>query len=343
MQAPCYHRTMALLGALSLALASSTWTLVAGGDLMLNGLPASRDPLAGVGELLREADAAIVNLEIPLTRATRTTALKSAAELRARTQFVLKADPGHARHLAAAGIDLVSLANNHAMDYRAEGLREMLGHLRQAGIGWAGAGETRAAAEEAAVVTARDGTRLGLLSYLAFVGSGAMAKCGPAGAASPGIAILDFGGRVDERARRRLREAIEKARRRCDVVVVALHWGIERQTRPRAYQVELGRAWIEAGADAVLGSHPHVLQGSEIYRGRPILYSMGNLVASKPGDTALYRLHFRGSRFTRLEVLPARIEGGVVRVRPSERASEAIRRLDALVARDYPSPLSSRP
>ncbi|WP_425290081.1 CapA family protein, partial [Shewanella algae] len=86
-----------------------------------------------------------------------------------------------------------------------------------------------------------------------------------------------------------------------------------RQTVPTDYQVSLAHAWIDAGADVVWGHHPHVLQGTEIYKGRPILYSMGNLVSSLGAKTGLALLTFDNKKFLGLRGVPCVISGGKVR------------------------------
>ena len=285
-------------------------TLVIGGDIMLNGIPFGSAPLAGVAPVFCNADFALANLEIPLTDRRTPTRLKTASELRARTQFVLRADPRHVRDLVRAGFDAVSLGNNHAVDFGGEGLAQERTILKRAGIAFAGAGPNGDAASALAIVRDGSGFRVGLLSALAFMGRGSLGKCGPAGPRNPGVNVLAFDGKVDDTAKRKLGRWIGSAAKRCDYLVVALHWGIERQPRPTAYQKALGRAAVEAGADLVWGAHPHVLQPTETYRGKPILYSTGNLVSPLPGRTALYKMAIGPHATQSLDVLPVRIASG---------------------------------
>lgn len=291
-----------------------TWTLVLGGDVMLNGVPASRDPFAGVAAVLSKADVAYANLEIPLTTAATRTTAKSAAAIRARDQFVLKADPTHLRHIRAAGFDLLSLGNNHAMDFGAKGLEQTRSLLRSASIAHTGAGHDAADAARVAVVRTRNGLRVGMVSYLAFRTTGGLAACTPARRDRPGVAALDLGGSLDAAGRARIAALVADARRSCDFLIVALHWGLEKQQVPTPYQLALGRAFAEAGADVVAGAHPHVWQGMENYRGKPIYYSLGNLVSPRPGVTGLARLTYGGTRLQKTEFLPAQIAGGRVRL-----------------------------
>lgn len=330
-----------VLPAQVIALTQTAWTLVLGGDIMLNGISPKTKPFEKVTEVFREADVAIANLEIPLTRSKTLTSRKSATEIKARTQFVLRADPKHIEGLKEAGFDVVSLGNNHAMDYGWSGLSETLGLLESAGIRWAGAGQDWASAVESAVVTTRDGTRVALVSYLAFVTERAMRKCWPARTSGPGIAVLPLGGVVGKAAKERLIAIVQRARQDADFVIVALHWGVEKQTVPIPYQVSLGRGFAEAGADVVWGHHPHTLQGTELYDGVPILYSTGNLVSSRPGSTAIYRLTFEGLKFKSAEILPCTIAGGKVSPNLKPGAKKAISDLDAKLRKRYPSKRST--
>ncbi|MCW5943914.1 MAG: CapA family protein [Fimbriimonadaceae bacterium] len=325
--------------AATVVLTGSAWTFAVGGDVMLNGIKPSSKPLAGVASLFREAGLAYANLEIPLTDQGTATPRKSAADVKARRQFVLRAVPAHLEGLRAAGLDVVSLGNNHAMDYGPEGLAQMTGALAEAGIAFCGAGTNWAQAMAPAFVRASDGTETAVYSMLAFRTRGGLRACTPAGTNSPGIGVLAFDATIGDRARATLRRLVDAARSRADLVVFALHWGTERKTVPDPYQVALGRAAVEAGADLVVGAHPHVLQGAEVYRGKPILYSMGNLVSAKPGATAIMELGYEGATWKSLKVRPCAISGGKVSPVPKKSraaAIEAFRGLCRSVAKAYP-------
>lgn len=304
--------------------------MVLGGDVMLNAVPLDSKPLTGIQSVLSAADVAIVNLEIPLTLAKTATTRKSAAELKARSQFILKAHPGHAAHLAEVGIDAVSLGNNHAMDYGREGLAEMLGALDVAGIASTGAGLDRAAAKRAAVIVLPNKLRIGLVSMLSYMTPGALWKCTPSGVRSAGVFDLNLAGVSQASRAARFKLVVAGVRRHADVVVVALHGGTERATVPTSYQVSLARGWIDAGADVVVGHHPHVLQGAELYKGRPVLYSTGNLVSPLSGSTALFRLTFDGAVLQRFETLPAKIAGGKTKFRSAGETKAERKRFEAL-------------
>lgn len=310
---------------------------------MLNGISVKQKPLEKIGTIFRPAGAALANLEIPLTNAEKRTPNKSDEEVRKKNQFILKADPLHAPGIAQSGIDLVSLGNNHCMDYRAAGLKQMEALLTKNHILFAGAGETRINALAPAIYVAADGTRIGLISALAFVGGRALGHCTPARASSPGIATFNFGGVIDKRAKAELAEMFVAVKADCDVLVVGLHWGVERQTIPTPYQVELGRACIDAGADIVWGNHPHVLQGAELYNGKPILYSMGNLISSKRGASGAIKLVYESGQFSRAQFFPLSISSGRVApvVGANAKAEVAVYALlCSTLQKRYPSPLS---
>jgi poly-gamma-glutamate capsule biosynthesis protein CapA/YwtB (metallophosphatase superfamily) len=323
--------------------AAPAQTIVLGGDIMLNGISVNQKPLEGIRGITRPAGATIFNLEIPLTTAVQTTTRKSSAELRARTQFILKADPMHGAGLASIGVDLVSLGNNHCMDYREAGLDQMRKVLTKNGIGFAGAGSSWKESRSVAVYVAADGRRIGLLSALAFMSVGGLRHCTPARTSAAGIATLSFGGVIDKKAKAQLADWIGKAKLECDLLVVGLHWGVERQSVPNAYQVALGRACVDSGADVVWGNHPHVLQGAELYNGKPILYSMGNLISSKGGSTGLVKLVYEEGQFSRAQFFPLVISGGRVKPvegRPGQAAVKAYKGLCELLLKRYPSKVS---
>lgn len=287
-------------------IAPKPWTLVAGGDIMFYGIGAKTSPLKEVAATFQKADLSYGNLEIPLTSSKTPTRRKSAEEIKAKHQFILKAEPSHIGNLKGT-FDLVSLANNHAMDYGTQGITETINLLNKAGIQHAGAGMNIYDATTPTIKTLPNGIRVGMISYLAFVSTGGLWKCTPATAKTSGLAGLDLGGNPQSD---RVQDIVRAAKKKCDVLLVALHWGIERQTKPTKYQINLGRNFIRSGADVVLGAHPHRLQGREIYKGKPILYSMGNLISPLPAATAVYTLNFDGTKFKSWDLRPMRNTAG---------------------------------
>lgn len=236
--------------------------LVAVGDIMLSrGVAAKikehgdRIPFAKVGGLLRSGDVVFGNLEGPLT---------PGREIDAR-EMVLRADPCMAIALADSGFTLLSLANNHTTDFGVEGVLDTLRNLDQTGIAWVGAGPEAGKAYAPRIIEVR-GLRL---AFLGFVDPEIVPPSCRAGTGTPGTAFADEA---------EMRAAIKDARLAADFVVVSLHAGTEYEAEPDDSQVELAHAAIDAGADLVLGHHPHVVQPVERYRDRYILYSLGNFV-----------------------------------------------------------------
>jgi poly-gamma-glutamate capsule biosynthesis protein CapA/YwtB (metallophosphatase superfamily) len=319
----------------TLALATfGKWSLVFGGDLMLNQIQLKAKPLVAVTRFFSSGTVAFANLESPLTTSKRPTLRKSQSALKAKSQFLLRADPGFASQIASAGIGLVTLANNHCMDYGPSGLSQMTAALLKHKVAFAGAGPDLDEAAAVGTRTIRNG-KVGLLSALAFVGDRALYACTPATDKTPGIHGLTFHGVVNRKA---IRTWIANARKHCDFIVVGLHWGIERQSMPTPYQVELGRAFIDEGADVVWGCHPHVLEGAELYKGRPILYSMGNLVSPRPAQTALVKFFYQGSVLKSVKSVACLISGG--RVTPLKKTSLLLAKLSLSLCKKYPSKFS---
>lgn len=227
------------------------------GDIMLDGGPghaiaSGRDPFAACERLLLDADFTIGNLECVIGQRGRQV-LKA---------YTFRAAPDAARHLARY-FSAVSLGNNHAGDFGAEGLVESLRILDEHRIPAFGAGHSLAAARAARVLE-KDGFRIAVLGCNGF-----RPEPSAAGPATPGVAPLVEADLLAD---------IAAAARTADAVVPFVHWGPEACPQPRDGDIQLARRMIEAGAAAVIGSHPHVTQTVDVHRGAPILYSLGNFV-----------------------------------------------------------------
>lgn len=259
-------------------------------------------PFEAVAPLLAGADLRIGNLELPLTD-------RGAP---ANKDYVFRAPPATADALRGAGFNVLTLANNHAMDYGKEGLLDTLDALDRAGIAHPGGGRTAAEAYAPAIVTVK-GVRVALLSYVNTPNdsrSGWAAESTRAGPAAPGVAW----GTADA-----VRRDVTAARSQADLVIVAIHAGWEYTAAPNPIQRELARAAIDAGAALVLGAHPHVLQGIELYRNVPIVYSLGNFVFDLDDDdrrqpglpstlSAVLRIRMGREGVRGIEILPAVID-----------------------------------
>jgi poly-gamma-glutamate synthesis protein (capsule biosynthesis protein) len=251
---------------LAAGLGLSTWvqaqsavTLVFAGDTTLDDAPGELiarggDPLASFAPLFAQADLRIANLECVVATSGQAGNKNYTFRAHPRVLAVLR------RHL-----DGVTLANNHSGDYGRAAFAEMLGLLQGAGLAQAGGGMNLREAHSPWIVE-RGGLRIALLSYNEF-----MPRSFEADHDAPGIAWSE-----DEQ----VIEDIRRARRvhRADLVIPFMHWGWENERTANARQRQLARAMVEAGADAVIGGHPHVTQDIEFHQGKPIVYSVGNFV-----------------------------------------------------------------
>lgn len=275
--------------------AGATLDLRAAGDLMLArhvGTLAAREGAAAIfapTATLLAGDLALANLESPLS-AQHDTARPG--------PYRLIAAPALAPELRAAGLDALGLANNHALDAGPAGLAESLAVLRAAGLAPVGAGPNASAAFAPVVLTAQ-GLRVAVLALNDVADPGALgvslapaddlAWRNPDFAACPALAEACEHGRAWLSAA--ALAAVQAARAEADLVVVLAHWGVEYAATPSARQ----RAWavrlVAAGADLVLGAHPHVIQPAEPLQagGRAgfVAYSLGNFVFDGPADPAL--------------------------------------------------------
>jgi poly-gamma-glutamate synthesis protein (capsule biosynthesis protein) len=227
-----------------------------------------------IADVLRSADLAMVNLETPIS-----------GEPLARTAPLLfDAPPAMLHALAAAGVDVVSTANNHVFDQRRAGAEATWKHLAEAGLKGVGTGPSEAAAW-APLILEKHGMRIGFLSFTRWL-NGARNPVEPE--TSPHVAYVPYRGKVGGswHSPESAVELVRAAARRCDALIVAIHWGVEYSHTPNPEDRKLARALLEAGALAIIGHHPHVLQPIEPYRttsGRDTLiaFSLGNLIANQ--------------------------------------------------------------
>jgi poly-gamma-glutamate capsule biosynthesis protein CapA/YwtB (metallophosphatase superfamily) len=241
-------------------------------------------PFVHVKEQVKSADYAILNLESAVT--TKNTPFPKI--------YNFKADPIALKGVKDAGFDLVTLANNHAMDYKEEGLVDTINHLKNYELHYIGAGSN----DEEAYAPHRISIKNKNISFLNF------SHVLPAVSwyAQPNKPGLASGYQLE-----RMLELIEKEKGVSDFVFVIIHWGKEKMNKPVYYQETYGKAMVDAGADGIIGHHPHWLQGFEYYKGKPIAYSLGNFlfpdyVTGKTAETGLFTLEINNeeikSKFT---------------------------------------------
>ncbi|HXG32969.1 MAG TPA: CapA family protein [Bryobacteraceae bacterium] len=301
------------------------------GDVMLGRLVNEqlryRPPVHPWGDtlpLFQAADVRMANLECVISdRGRPWTATPKV--------FHFRSDAKNIAVLQAAGMDAVSLANNHVLDYGYEALLDMFGLLEKAGVRYAGAGRNDRAACAPALLQVK-GLRIGLL---AFTDNEPVWEARPD---RPGTCYVPVDLR-DGRARRLL-EAVRRAATETDLLIVSAHWGGNWGYEPPPEHIPFGRALVEAGADVVFGHSAHVFRGIEIYRGRPILYSAGDFVddyavdeLQRNDESFLFVVEAGAGRVRALRLHPVEIRYLQVRRAAGADAARIAARMRALCAR----------
>lgn len=285
--------------AIETAVMSTTLTFAAGGDTTLGSHfeewfdeqvkqkvrtkdEQMRFAFENIRDYMAGADIAFLNFEGTLSN-------RGEAAIK---QFTFRARPELVGVVTDGGIDIVALANNHAYDFGENALVDTIVTLTSAGVLQCGAGYDGPESRTPAVIE-KNGIRVGFLGYSAIGKYDTKQK--PTGmtydTTRPGIAacIGDY-----PCLKAMVIEDVTRAAQTVDVPVVSFHWGVEGNHEPEQYQVELAHAAIDAGAKLVIGHHPHVLQGVEVYKGGVIAYSMGNFIfggnwSPKNKDSAIFR------------------------------------------------------
>lgn len=236
-------------------------TLIAVGDIMLSRMVATKMrqkgleyPFASTTNFLQNADIAFGNLETSITPGPEVLPF----------EMSFRANPESTVALRDAGFDVLSLANNHTMNFGEVGMRDTLRHLDEVGIVHAGGGTETEANQPMFVTT--NGIRF---AFLAYTDSRIVPTEYEAVDERLGIAFM----RTE-----RMQETVRGAKNFADIVIVSMHAGDEYEPLPHEHQIAFAHAAIDAGAEMVIGHHSHVVQNMEIYNGKHIFYSLGNFV-----------------------------------------------------------------
>lgn len=242
-----------------------------------------------VVDLLRAADIAFGNFEIPLSR----------RGYPADKFITIRTSPDRASDVKHMGLDVVSLANNHIMDYGPDGLTDTMAALDRADVQHVGAGVTLSEAVRLKVLQVGE-HRVGVLAWSTILPPGATAT-----EVRPGVAPIEIHTGyeavvrlleaptappvitwVDRAAEERAIDAVSQARGDVDYLIVSVHWGADFGDALADYERPLGHALVRAGADLVIGNHPHTVRGIEIFNGKPIFYGTGLFVEQVPREGA---------------------------------------------------------
>ena len=291
------------IGSTTTVAPSSEVRILFGGDIMLSryvGRLARQKndptwPLHEIAPLLASADIAFANLESPFSDQGHSF----------DKGMVFRAEPDMIAALKTAGIDAVSTANNHVRDAGGHGVEFTLDLLAKNHIAAVGTGATAQRAHEGAILE-RKGVGFGFLGYTFDQSNGNHKDV------DDRIAMVDV---------HQMRADVAGLQKRADVVIVSMHAGVEYQPSPNALQQQFAHAAIDAGASAVIGHHPHVVQTVELYGNGIIFYSLGNLVfdqfqlkTTQLGWIA--DLRFQGPRLISYGIIPVDIVNTVARVHP---------------------------
>ncbi len=213
-------------------------------------------PFLKIADYLKTADVVFGNLEGPISDKGR----------KVGSIYSFRHDPKAIEGLLYAGFNILSFANNHAFDYTLEALEDNFLRLKTADIDYVGAGFNKNEAHSVVIKEVK-GTRLGFLEYT-NLGAESWAGTEERG----GIA------RINDNDSEILKQDIRQAKERADILIVSMHAGEEYSQNLTSFQQEFAKAVIDAGADLVVGHHPHVIQKSEQYNGKWIFYSLGNFI-----------------------------------------------------------------
>ncbi|GAA3729227.1 poly-gamma-glutamate synthesis protein (capsule biosynthesis protein) [Spinactinospora alkalitolerans] len=292
------------------------FTIAFGGDVHFETVLRSRldsDPetaLGPVSSVLGEADIAMVNLETAVTEGGTQAPGK---------QFVFRAPPTALQALRSAGVDVATVANNHGMDFGRDGLADTLDNAEEAGFPLVGAGRDADEAYAPHIVEA-NGNEVAILGATDVLDDHLIAEW-TAGEDKPGMASTK--GEMLDRMLRAVSEAEEQA----DSVIVYLHWGLEGDHCPLPHAPDLARQLIDAGADAVVGGHAHVLSPGGYMGDAYVHYGLGNFAFynfdGPTAETGVLELTMQGGEVLEDEWLPGRIQGGVPVMYEGEAAGQA--------------------
>ena len=249
------------------------------GDVMLGRktpavLGDGQSPFRGVSNVTSDVDLLLINFENAATYSTSPV----------KGDVPLKCDPSYVPLARANNNTVAALANNHATDYGTDGMKDTIKALTDANITYLGAGETEDEAHEG-VTQEINGRNITILNYMDSNNFAEYSydQLPYANGSSPGYSAYD-----SEDAQKQISEAKETG----NIVIVYMHFGNEYSMSPNEAQKNISHELIDYGADVVVGSHPHVVQGIEMYDGKPIFYSMGDFIfdLSKPSTLDAYML-----------------------------------------------------
>ncbi|NLW40287.1 MAG: CapA family protein [Tissierellia bacterium] len=271
------------------------------GDVMLDGSVRKvidrygySYPWEGVEHYFRNSHLSVINLETSIT---------DRGTIWPDKEYNFRSSYKNLDAMKKAGINIATLANNHVLDYGYDGLLDTLMYLEKSGIQYAGAGRNKEEALKGSIVEI-NGLKVGIIAFsrvIPHVDWYATNK-------RPGL-VGAYDGHTHDMMKR-----IDDLKREVDILILSIHWGKERSSYPRAEEIAVAKKAIDRGVDIVMGHHPHVLQGIEIYKDKPIFYSLGNFVFGGSDNltrtTMIGQVAIKGKKVHRVEIIPCYITDG---------------------------------
>jgi len=247
-------------------------------------------PFLKIQDYLKSVDLVFGNLETPITQGPEIPDF----------EMIFRSNPGTEQALKQAGFSILSLANNHTPNFGEKGLKDTFNFFANAGIKYVGAGQNEQEAYQPVYIEKR-GIKF---AFLAYNDTDVVPAYYEASVNRAGTAFM----RVDK-----MTEAVKEAKRKADFVIVSMHAGTEYAGKPNKSQVNFAHAAIDAGADLVIGHHPHVVQTMEKYKGKFIFYSLGNFVFDQPQseetkEGLAVKVYFAKNGINRISLLPVVME-----------------------------------
>lgn len=278
-------------------------SLAAVGDVMLGSwvIPVLAEhgadyPFKKTYRYLETADVAIANLEAPFTEDT----------VAFEKKFNFKVPPKYARGLLSGGFDVVTLANNHIMDFGEGGLLSTIQTLDRIGIKHCGAGQDLHEAHQPAVIES-NGKKIAFFGYSMTFPTEFYARKDSSGTAYPEPELMQH--------------ALEVWENFVDFTVVSFHWSAEKRDTPKDYQTYFAHLAIDSGADLILGHHPHVLQGIELYKNRLIAYSLGNFAfgsySKNAVDSIILKVYLNDDGLQYAQCIPINVDNREIEFQPA--------------------------
>lgn len=272
-------------------------------------------PFLKIRDYLKSADLVFGNLETPITQGPEIP----------NFEIIFRSNPGTEQALKKAGFSILSLANNHTLDFGEKGLKDTFNFLEGAGIKYVGAGQNEQEAYQPVYIENK-GIKF---AFLAYTDSYFVPAYYEASANRFGTAFM----RIEK-----MTEAVKEAKQKADFVIVSMHAGIEYARKPNNSQINFAHAAVDAGADLVIGHHPHVVQTMEKYKGKYIFYSLGNFVFDQPQlqetkEGLAIKVYFSKDGINKISLLPVVMENlAQPEMANKNKADKILQRLDFSLA-----------